>query len=103
MLRLGQHFLANQAAIKKIVAALELQKNDTIIEIGPGKGALTFPLAKKCGELGCQIIGIEKDPVLGSRVKGMGYSKNLEVIVGDALTTLPKITKPYTLNPIPFK
>ncbi|MBI4992425.1 MAG: ribosomal RNA small subunit methyltransferase A [Candidatus Harrisonbacteria bacterium] len=101
--RLGQHFLVNKAAIKKIVAALGLGPNEIVIEIGPGEGALTFPLLKECGKLNCKVIGIEKDPQLGSRVEGLGDSKNLKIIIGDALKEIPKITKPYTLNPIPYK
>lgn len=101
--KLGQHFLINKNAIEKIIAALEISENETIIEIGPGKGALTLPLAKKCRESGCKIIAIEKDPQLGLRVEGLGDSKNLKIIIGDALKEIPKIAKPYTLNPIPYK
>ncbi|HHJ51705.1 MAG TPA: ribosomal RNA small subunit methyltransferase A, partial [Caldithrix abyssi] len=39
--RFGQNFLTNEFIQKKIVQALELTANDTVIEIGPGKGALT--------------------------------------------------------------
>lgn len=100
---LGQHFLKNKSAVKKIIAALDLKPNDTIIEIGPGEGALTFPLLEKCKKVGCRLIAIEKDPQLGSRVKGLGNSKNLKFIIGDALKEIPKITKLPTLNPIPYK
>jgi len=55
---LGQHFLKNHAVLKKIVCSISPRKEDLIIEIGPGKGALTFPLAEKAGK----VIAIEKDP-----------------------------------------
>jgi 16S rRNA (adenine1518-N6/adenine1519-N6)-dimethyltransferase len=100
---LGQHFLTNKTATKKIVASLDLKPNDTIIEIGPGEGALTLPLLKECEKLNCKIIGIEKDPKLGSKVAGLRDSKNLKIIIGDALKEIPKITKPYTLNHIHHK
>ena len=101
--KLGQHFLINKSAINKIVSALNLQPDDTVIEIGPGKGALTFPLIKECEKIGCKLIAVEKDPQLGLRVEGLGDRKDFKIIIGDALKEIPKITKPYTPNPIPYK
>ena len=43
---LGQHFLANKGIIEKIILAAELTKEDVVLEIGPGLGALTFELSK---------------------------------------------------------
>ncbi|UCE21308.1 MAG: ribosomal RNA small subunit methyltransferase A [Candidatus Aminicenantes bacterium] len=57
---LGQHFLKSQAVLKKIIRRISPQEQDLIIEIGAGKGALTFPLAEKAGK----VIAIEKDPTL---------------------------------------
>lgn len=57
---LGQHFLKNQAVLKKIIHRISPQQDDLIVEIGAGKGALTFPLAEKAGK----IIAIEKDSAL---------------------------------------
>lgn len=57
---LGQHFLKNQTILKKIIRSISPCKEDLIIEIGPGKGALTFPLAEKAGK----VIAIEIDPFL---------------------------------------
>lgn len=51
----GQHFLINRSILKKIVHTIQPQKDDLIIEIGAGKGALTFSLAKKAGK----VIAIE--------------------------------------------
>jgi len=91
--RLGQHFLINKSAIKKIIAALDLQKNETVIEIGPGEGALTLPLLEEREKLNCKIIGIEKDQQLakklGSNIK-LPIS-NFQIIEGDALKILPPI------------
>ena len=56
---LGQHFLKNHAVLKKIIRVISPHKEDLIIEIGPGKGALTFSLAEKAGK----VIAVEKDPV----------------------------------------
>lgn len=87
---LGQHFLTNQSAIQKIIAALDLQKSDTIIEIGSGRGALTIPLAKKCAEINCKIIGIEKDKQLARSLSHLDI-KSLKIIHDDALKFLPSL------------
>lgn len=54
---LGQHFLTDQNIAKKIVAALNLQPEETVIEIGPGEGALTRHLLAT----GAKIIAIDVD------------------------------------------
>lgn len=101
--KLGQHFLINKTAIKKIISALKPQSGETIFEIGPGKGALTFPLLQECQKINCKLIAVEKDPQLGVRVEGLGNSKNFEIIIGDALKEIPKITKSHALIPNPYK
>jgi 16S rRNA (adenine1518-N6/adenine1519-N6)-dimethyltransferase len=57
---LGQHFLANGSVLQKIVRVIAPAKTDVIIEIGAGKGALTFALAEEAGH----VTAIEKDPSL---------------------------------------
>lgn len=99
---LGQHFLVNRSAIGKIIAALNLEKNDTVIEIGPGEGALTLPLAGRCKEIGCKIIAIEKDPALVSSIKYQVLS-NVRIITGDALKILPKINTQYLIPNTEYK
>ena len=42
--RFGQNFLIDDQIVNRIVATISPKKNDNIVEIGPGKGALTFPL-----------------------------------------------------------
>lgn len=100
---LGQHFLKNKTVIEKIIAALELKSGETVIEIGPGKGALTLPLARACAEAGCDIVAIEKDPELAVSVQGLGFRERLNVVTGDALKLLSQITKRYTLNAQRYK
>ena len=39
--KLGQHFLKNPTVIERIISALQLAEGDFVIEIGPGRGALT--------------------------------------------------------------
>jgi len=93
---LGQHFLKNTDAIKKIIAALDIQNEEIIIEIGPGKGALTFPLAEECIQKKCKLIAIEKDSELFSNLKEK-YKANesISIIEGDVLKELVKITDQF--------
>jgi|TARA_Y100000590_G_scaffold285335_1_gene321109 16S rRNA (adenine1518-N6/adenine1519-N6)-dimethyltransferase len=59
--RFSQNFLKDQNVIEKIVSIINPQKNDYIVEIGPGKGALTIPIFKSVSKL--NVIEIDKDLV----------------------------------------
>lgn len=89
--KLGQHFLRNRTAIKKIVASLELRGGETLIEIGPGEGALTFPLLHECRTLGVKFIAIEKDRELA--VKLFQTDPEIKIEEGDVLEVLPELVK----------
>ncbi len=95
MRRLGQHFLKNSSAIKKIVQALDLKEKEIVIEIGPGHGELTIPLAIQCKTSGCRIIAIEKDDSLGDALAAMSEKeeslRGLHLEKGDALKILPSL------------
>ena len=58
--RLGQHFLARPSILERIAEAACPQSTETVVEIGPGRGALTSHLLKRAG----RVIAIEIDPVL---------------------------------------
>ena len=58
--RLGQHFLARQSILERIAEAACSEATDTLVEIGPGRGALTTHLLARAG----RVIAIEIDPVL---------------------------------------
>lgn len=77
---LGQHFLKDKKALRKIVRLIDPQPEETLIEIGPGKGALTFLLTQKAGK----VIAIEKDSRLASLLKEKA-PKNLHVFEEDIL------------------
>ncbi|MBW4080154.1 23S ribosomal RNA methyltransferase Erm [Paenibacillus sp. S150] len=53
----GQHFLHNRQTIREIIRISCLQPGDTVLEIGAGKGALTFSLAAQAGN----VIAVEQD------------------------------------------
>ncbi len=62
---LGQNFLKSQVALRKIIEAGEIKKDDTVLEIGPGKGALTEGLLEKAGT----VVAVEKDYALFDLLK----------------------------------
>ena len=80
---LGQHFLVDTDAKNRIVSALGSCANRTVLEIGPGKGALTEQLAERASRL----IAVELDPALASvlRVR-FAAEQNVEVLEADILT-----------------
>jgi len=89
--KLGQNFLINKTALKKIVDALSISENDIIIEIGAGTGNLTQEILKKTSK----VIAIEKDKSLVKllKLKFENLSPSLQIIEGDVRDLLPLITK----------
>ncbi len=97
--KLGQHFLASDTAALRIVEAVGDISQATVLEIGPGRGALTEMLAQKAQRL----IAVELDRVLSAQLR-MQFSMqpNVEIIEGDILTIeLDTVfgPKPGTLRP----
>lgn len=79
---LGQNFLVDENYIDKIISALSLTKEDTVIEIGPGRGALT----EKLIESEAKIIAVEIDDNLTPYLKEkFSENDNFSIIHGDAL------------------
>ena len=80
--KLGQHFLTDRHAGETIVEALGKIDDQVVIEIGPGRGALTELLLPRAGHL----ITIELDHVLAAQMR-LKYSRfpNLEVVEGEFL------------------
>lgn len=87
--RLGQHFLTGEWAAKALTEAVQVQPGETIVEIGPGKGALT----KKLLATGARVIAIEKDEALARELHDTFNqeitSGSLIVIEGDVRDFLP--------------
>jgi len=80
---MGQHFLASDAAALRIVEALGDISQATVLEIGPGRGALTDLLARKARRL----IAVELDRVLSAQLRmKFNMQPNVEIIEGDILT-----------------
>jgi len=80
--RLGQHFLTDKNIIAMIVKAAELVEGEPVLEIGPGRGALTAALI----EGGADLIAIEFDSSLVDGLnKCFGPSGRFRLICGDAV------------------
>src|SRR6266851_6794578 len=80
--KLGQHFLADAAAATRIADALGNLSQSTVLEIGPGRGALTSLLAQRARRL----IAIELDRVLAAQLRmNFALVPNVEIIEGDIL------------------
>ncbi len=85
--RLGQNFLTSNDIIKQIIEAIAPRADDTIIEVGPGKGALTVPLA----ESGAKIIAVEFDRDLADYAKeNLKKFTNVTILQKDFLKFEPK-------------
>jgi 16S rRNA (adenine1518-N6/adenine1519-N6)-dimethyltransferase len=80
--KLGQHFLNDTAAAIRVVETLGDLLHSTVLEIGPGGGALTTLLARRAR----RVIAVEKDRVLAAQLR-MHFSlvPNVEIIEGDIL------------------
>ena len=79
--RFGQNFLVDYQVINQIISTIAPKNDDTIVEIGPGKGALTFPLAEYLDHL--YVIEIDRDliSILSSK-----NSHKITIYNSDALT-----------------
>jgi 16S rRNA (adenine1518-N6/adenine1519-N6)-dimethyltransferase len=81
--RFGQHFLRDPGVIDAIVAAIAPASDDLIVEIGPGPGAITVPLAQRCREL--HTIELDRNLAHDLRVR-FATTPHVHVHQADALT-----------------
>ncbi|MDR2260580.1 MAG: 16S rRNA (adenine(1518)-N(6)/adenine(1519)-N(6))-dimethyltransferase RsmA [Azoarcus sp.] len=79
--RFGQNFLVDPRIIARIVAAIRPRPGETMIEIGPGLGALTMPLLERLGHL--HVVEIDRD--LTARLRETCDPARLAIHEGDAL------------------
>ena len=82
---LGQNFLKSKEALRALITAGEISADDTILEVGPGKGVLTTELVK----LAKKVIAVEKDDrlieLLQEKFKAEIECKKLEIVHADIL------------------
>jgi 16S rRNA (adenine1518-N6/adenine1519-N6)-dimethyltransferase len=79
--RFGQNFLVDHRIINQIISTISPKNDDSIIEIGPGKGAITFPIIEYLDHL--SVIEIDRDLVSMLRSK---EQEKLTIYQADALT-----------------
>jgi len=104
---LGQNFLIDEKVLNKIIKASELNKNDFVLEIGPGLGTLTNELVKKCK----RVVAIEKDKKMAELIKeegkpkatlanvAFGFPSDLKIINDDILKiNLNKLLNKHSKN-----
>lgn len=82
---LGQHFLNNPYYLGLIADALEIVPGETVVEVGPGEGALTEVLLAR----GARVIALEKDQRLVPLLREKFAGQNIEIVEGDALEYAP--------------
>lgn len=78
--RLGQHFLRPDS-VEDLLRVIAPAADDVFLEIGPGKGALTLPLAERCAS----VVAVEIDEALARRLRAT-VPPNVEIVTQDALT-----------------
>src|SRR5437588_4990178 len=95
--KLGQNFLASPGAAEKIVDALGDISQALVVEIGPGKGALTEILARRASRL----IAIELDRMLATQLRfNYGRQPNIEIIEADVLKLDFRTVLNRTIGPL---
>jgi 16S rRNA (adenine1518-N6/adenine1519-N6)-dimethyltransferase len=77
--RLGQHFLRPDS-VEKLVRVIGPAPDDVFLEIGPGRGALTLPLAARAA----RVVAVEIDAVLADELRGRAPA-NVVIVTADAL------------------
>ena len=100
---LGQHFLIDKNISKKIIESIDFNKHNKVIEVGPGKGALTQHLLKIKDIL--TLVEIDKECIFF--LKNEFINENLEIIEKDFLNfkiseTYPSLTRILIIGNFPY-
>ncbi len=83
---LGQHFLVDDRALQRIIAAAALTPDDTVIEVGPGLGVLTNELARRAGK----VVAVELDSRLAGLLReSLATFPNVIIVTEDILRVDP--------------
>ena len=78
--RLGQNFLVDEAGLQRVVQAASIDKNDLVLEIGPGLGSLTRLLALQAR----RVVAVELDQALIPPLQeALAGHANVQIVQGD--------------------
>jgi 16S rRNA (adenine1518-N6/adenine1519-N6)-dimethyltransferase len=104
--QLGQNFLTSTKVAKKMVAALKLRKNDYLVEIGAGMGAVTREIVDEVKRRKIKVTVLEIDKRFVKDLKDeFSHYKYVEIVRGDVLQWLPalKTRKPFkVIGSLPY-
>ncbi|MCL2606159.1 MAG: 16S rRNA (adenine(1518)-N(6)/adenine(1519)-N(6))-dimethyltransferase RsmA [Coriobacteriia bacterium] len=89
--RLGQHFLVDDNVIGRILDAADLNKDDQVLEIGPGIGVLTLALLKQAE----QVLALEYDSQLVEVLEHTAGSDSKLTIINEDALNIPSIMLPF--------
>jgi len=84
--RFGQHFLSDINILNRIVDAAEIAPDETVLEVGPGLGALTAVLAERARRV--VAVEVDRDLIAGLRAR-FADAPNVEIVEGDVLEISP--------------
>src|SRR4029079_7287321 len=95
----GQHLLRSDAIASELVEQAGIGRGELVLEIGPGLGRLTPPLARRAAH----VLDVEIDPRFAVEVRGRsGPDSNVEVVVGDILEVALPSAPNRVVGNLPF-
>ncbi len=93
---LDQHFMVDKKVLRLIIKESQLKKDDLVLEIGTGKGALTRLIASKCN-----VCAVEKDAELADALIAKTYD-NVNVVNGNILDLITELDYTKIISNIPY-
>ena len=96
--RFGQHWLKDQIVLDQIVKAAQLNSNDCVLEVGPGKGALTKKLIESKARF-IQAIELDRDLVVGLKKRFINQNK-FSLREGDVLSVPLEAENGLSINKV---
>lgn len=95
----AQNLLRSRRLVDRLLDRAELGPEDLVVEIGPGTGIVTEPLARRCR----QVLAIERDPALARRLRGqLAAVPNVALFEADALAFPLPLSRYKVVANIPF-
>lgn len=87
---LGQNFLVDDEVLDDILVAADIKPGETVVEIGPGLGALTSRLLSA----GAKVVAVERERDFGEYLRKQFKGQELDVIIANAVLKIPELRLP---------